>query len=81
VYEVAITYTNGSNVLFYAQEIDIDFEPDNLAGSTNRYGLIQKLLYKDVDGEDAILYLKPGQVSGIVVRVDAGQYGLTVHAS
>ena len=82
MYEVAITYTNGSNVSFHAQEINIDFDPLKLIGSANRLRIVQKFTYKDIDGEDAFLYLKPNEVSGVVTaRIDAGKYSLTLHDS
>ena len=82
MYEVAIAYTNGSNVVFYAQEINLDFDPSKLIGSSARYSIIQKFTYKDVDGEAAFLYLKPGEIAGIVTaRVDSARYGLTVRQS
>jgi hypothetical protein len=84
VYEVAIVFSNGSKVEFHATEFDINLEPQNLAGYSGggNYSQVQKLTYKDADGNDAPLYLKPSEVAGIAVAIsnDTGgrKYGLEI---
>jgi len=81
MYEVAIVFNEGSKVEFHATEFDIDLNPGRLPGSPQYvYHQIQKFTYKDVDGHEAPLYLKPNQVAGIVVArttESSKNYGLT----
>ena len=81
MYEVAIVFNDGSKVEFHATEFDIDLNPGRLHGSPQYvYHQIQKFTYKDSDGHDAPLYLKPNQVAGIVVArttESSKNYGLT----
>ena len=78
--EVAITFTNGSRVVFYAQEFDIDLNPAKLSGVSNRSSIVQKFTYKSTDGTDILIYLKPHEVAGIVTAyTDRMSYGLKVH--
>ena len=81
MYEVAIVFTDGSKVEFYATEFDIDLNPGRLHGSPQYvYHQVQKFTYKDIDGHDTPLYLKPNQVAGIVLAPtteSSKHYGLT----
>jgi hypothetical protein len=81
MYEVAIVFNDGSKVEFHATEFDIDLTPGRLPGSPQYvYHQIQKFTYKDVDGHEAPLYLKPNQVAGIVVArttESSKNYGLS----
>ncbi len=82
MYQVAITFTNGSKVTFHATEFDLDLDRTKLPGYSagTSYTDVQKFTYKDAEGEDAPLYLRLDQVAGIAVARQSSSriYGLTV---
>jgi hypothetical protein len=54
---VTVVFTNGNIVTFDAQEFDAD-----LSGSTS---LLNRYAYKDAQGEDSTIFLKPEEVAGV----------------
>jgi hypothetical protein len=60
---VTVVFENGDIVQFDAQEFDADF-------AENR-GLINKYPYKDAQGSDSAIYLKPSHVAGIFLTKPA----------
>lgn len=58
---VAISFKNGTKMRFFANEFDID-----LAGAQTQVRTV-KFTYQDHNGEEALVYLNPGEVARIVV--------------
>lgn len=61
VYDVYINYVSGERIGFKAQEFNLDVQ------SPNRANRPVKFTYKDVNGEDAPIYLTLNQIEGIAV--------------
>jgi hypothetical protein len=58
---VVVVFTNGNVVEFSAQEFDADLA--NTEGPSS----VNKFLYKDAEGKDSAIHLKPDEVAGIFV--------------
>jgi hypothetical protein len=58
---VTVVFTNGNVVEFAAQEFDADLA-DTLGAS-----LVSKFPYKDAEGQDSAIHLKPDEVAGLFV--------------
>jgi hypothetical protein len=58
---VVVVFTNGNVVEFSAQEFDADLA--NTEGTSS----VNKFAYKDAEGQDSAIHLKPDQVAGIFV--------------
>lgn len=57
--KVTVMFTNGNVVNFAAQEFDADLRSDRSA--------VNKYPYKDAEGQDSAIHVKPGQVAGVFV--------------
>jgi hypothetical protein len=57
--DVTVVFTNGNVVRFAAQVFDAELR--SASGSTNKYP------YKDSEGKDSAIHLRPNQVAGIFV--------------
>jgi hypothetical protein len=58
---VVVVFTNGNVVEFTGQEFDADLA-DTLGAS-----LVSRFPYKDAEGKDSAIHLKPDEVAGIFV--------------
>ena len=63
MYNVVITYTNGEEVQFPAQEFDVDFRHTQAHPGSQ----LNKYTYTDHQGNKTFIYLTPNQVAGIVL--------------
>jgi hypothetical protein len=55
--DITVVFNNGNIVSFVAQEFDVNLKEDG--GSTNKYS------YKDAQGQDSSIHLRPNQVAGV----------------
>ena len=62
--DVTVVFTNGNIVNFAAQEFDVDLVEDR--------NLINKYPYKDAQGQDSLIHLKPNHVAGIFITRSPG---------
>ncbi len=71
---VTVVFANGSIVSFVAQEFDVNLKESS--GSTNKYP------YKDAQGQDSSIHLRPNQVAGVFRTRSSGGDGpsITVHS-
>jgi len=70
MYQVAIVFTNGSTMIFDAQEFDVDLSSRTLGGEdkySSEYSSVHKVTYKDAQGDTSPIYLNPTEVAGISV--------------
>lgn len=66
---VTVVFTNGNVVTFFAQEFNVNlFDTD-----ANSY--VSKFTYKDHQGNDSAVHLKPDDVAGIFVTPQHGPSG------
>jgi hypothetical protein len=70
---VTVVFTNGNIVNFNAREFDVDL-------GTSR-GILNKYAYKDDEGEDSTIHLKPAEVAGVFVTSNTGIVTTKVPAS
>ena len=56
---VTVVFTNGNVVQFAAQEFDVEFK--------SGVGIANKYPYKDVEGNDSAIHLRPNDVAGLFV--------------
>jgi hypothetical protein len=68
VADITVVFVNGNVVRFAAQEFDADLR--SASGSTNKYP------YKDSEGNDSVIHLRPNQVAGIFVAPSADVLGV-----
>jgi hypothetical protein len=66
--DVTVVFVNGNVVRFAAQEFDADLRSGS--GSTNKYP------YKDSEGQDSAIHLRPNQVAGIFIAPDPSVLGV-----
>jgi hypothetical protein len=59
--DVVVVFTNGNVVNFAAQEFDVDLV------NTEGGRFVTKFPYKDAEGQDSAIHLKPAQVVGVFV--------------
>jgi hypothetical protein len=60
---VTVVFTNGNVVQFAAQEFDVEFKSG--VGDANKYP------YKDAEGNDSAIHLRPNDVAGLFVTPGA----------
>jgi hypothetical protein len=56
---VTVVFGNGSVVQFYAQEFDVNLASD--------YQTVNRYPYKDAQGHDSAIFLRPNAIAGIVL--------------
>jgi hypothetical protein len=56
---VVVVFTNGNVVTFAAKQFDTDLRSD--------VGIINKYPYKDAEGNDSAIHLRPNDVAGLFV--------------
>ena len=56
---VTVVFTNGNVVEFAAQEFDVEFK--------SGVGVANKYPYKDAEGNDSAIHLRPNDVAGLFV--------------
>jgi hypothetical protein len=71
--DVTVVFLNGNIVSFVAQEFDVDLKEDS--GSTNKYS------YKDAQGQDSSIHLRPNQVAGVFCTRSSGGGEPSIHYS
>jgi hypothetical protein len=71
---VTVVFANGNVVNFAAQEFDADLI------DTMGPGLVNRFPYKDADGKDSAIHLKPNAVVGVFVTPRADVISTTVPA-
>ena len=58
MHTVTVVFTNGDIVSFAAQEFDVGLDD-------RQDSIINRFSYKDADGEDSHVYLKPSEIAGV----------------
>jgi hypothetical protein len=71
--DVTVVFNNGNIVSFVAQEFDVNLKEDG--GSTNKYS------YKDAQGQDSSIHLRPNQVAGVFRTRSSGGGEPSIHYS
>ena len=71
--DVTVVFTNGNIVSFVAQEFGVNLKEDR--GSTNEY------FYKDAQGQDSSIHLRPNQVAGVFRTRSSGGAEPSIHYS
>jgi hypothetical protein len=61
---VTVVFTNGNIVTFHAQELDVDL--------ISQPSVLNKLPYKNPNGEESFIHLRPRDVAGIFLTQSAG---------
>ena len=68
--DVTVVFNNGNVVRFAAQGFDADLI------DTMGAGLVSRFPYKDADGNDSTVHLKPNAVAGVFVTPRADVLGV-----
>jgi hypothetical protein len=71
--DVTVVFLSGNIVSFVAQEFDVNLKEDS--GSTNEYP------YKDAQGQDSSIHLRPNQVAGVFRTRSSGGSESSIHYS
>jgi hypothetical protein len=71
--DVTVVFNNGNIVSFVAQEFDVNLMEDG--GSTNKYP------YKDAQGQDSSIHLRPNHVAGVFRTRSSGGGEPSIHYS
>jgi hypothetical protein len=71
--DVTVVFTNGNIVNFAAQEFDVDLVEER--------NLINKYPYKDAQGQDSSIHLRPNQVAGVFRTRSSGGGESSIHYS
>jgi hypothetical protein len=71
--DVTVVFVNGNIVTFVAQEFSVNLKEDS--GSTNEYS------YKDAQGQDSSIHLRPNQVAGVFRTRSSGGGESSIHYS